>query len=29
MKRKIMSRYKVDGVFINRWDGSGLCYCEH
>ena len=27
--REIMSRYKVDGIFINRWDGSGMCYCEH
>jgi hypothetical protein len=17
------------GIFINRWDGSGMCYCEH
>jgi len=27
--REIMSRYRVDGIFINRWDGSGLCYCAH
>ena len=27
--RELMSRYKVDGIFINRWDGSGMCYCEH
>jgi putative glycosyl hydrolase-like family 6 (GHL6) protein len=27
--REIMSRYWVDGIFINRWDGSGICYCEH
>jgi hypothetical protein len=27
--REIMSRYRVDGIFINRWAGSGLCYCEH
>jgi len=27
--REIMSRYRVDGIFINRWDGSGECYCEH
>lgn len=27
--REIMSRYRVDGVFINRWDGAGMCYCEH
>jgi hypothetical protein len=29
VKREIMSRYMVDGIFINRWDGSGMCYCEH
>jgi hypothetical protein len=29
VKREIVSRYRVDGLFINRWDGSGLCYCEH
>jgi hypothetical protein len=29
VKREIMTRYRVDGIFINRWDGSGLCYCEH
>jgi len=29
VKREIMARYKVDGIFINRWDGSGMCYCEH
>jgi hypothetical protein len=27
--KEIMARYRVDGVFINRWDGSGMCYCEH
>ena len=27
--REIMARYKVDAIFINRWDGSGMCYCEH
>jgi hypothetical protein len=27
--REIVSLYKVDGVFSNRWDGSGMCYCEH
>src|SRR5215208_6313941 len=27
--REIMSLYQVDGIFTNRWDGSGLCYCEH
>lgn len=29
VKREIMSRYRVDAIFINRWDGSGMCYCEH
>jgi hypothetical protein len=27
--REIMTRYRVDGVFINRWAGSGMCYCDH
>jgi hypothetical protein len=27
--REVMTRYKVDGIFINRWSGSGICYCEH
>ena len=29
VKREIMSLYRVDGIFINRWDGAGICYCEH
>ncbi len=29
VKREIMTRYRVDAIFINRWDGSGMCYCEH
>jgi hypothetical protein len=29
VKQEIMSRYKVDAIFINRWDGSGMCYCPH
>ena len=29
VKREIMSRYRVDGIFVNRWDGSGMCYCTH
>lgn len=29
VKREIMSRYRVDAIFINRWDGSAMCYCEH
>jgi len=27
--REIASRYAVDGIFGNRWSGSGMCYCEH
>lgn len=27
--REIMSNYKLDGIFSNRWSGSGMCYCEH
>lgn len=27
--REIVSRYQPDGIFINRWDGSGMCFCEH
>ena len=27
--REIVSTYRVDGVFSNRWEGSGMCYCEH
>ncbi len=27
--KEIMSRYKPDGLFFNRWDGSGDCYCTH
>jgi hypothetical protein len=26
---EIMSRYHVDGIFLNRWEGSGDCYCIH
>ncbi len=29
VKKEIMTRYRVDGIFINRWDGSGTCYCVH
>ena len=29
VKKEIVARYGVDGIFINRWDGSGMCYCEH
>jgi len=27
--REIMRMYKIDGIFSNRWEGSGMCYCEH
>ena len=27
--REIVSLYEVDGIFSNRWSGSGMCYCEH
>ncbi len=26
---EIVTGYKVDGIFSNRWAGSGMCYCEH
>jgi hypothetical protein len=26
---EIASMYKIDGIFSNRWSGSGMCYCEH
>ena len=29
VKREIATRYKPDGIFINRWDGSGQCHCDH
>ena len=29
VKREIATRYRPDGIFINRWDGSGQCYCAH
>ena len=27
--QEIMTLYKVDGIFANRWSGSGMCYCRH
>jgi hypothetical protein len=27
--REIMTKYKPDSIFTNRWAGSGMCYCEH
>jgi hypothetical protein len=26
--KEIISLYKIEGIFINRWSGSGMCYCE-
>jgi hypothetical protein len=26
---EIVTLYQVDGIFTNRWAGSGMCYCEH
>ena len=26
---EIVTMYQVDGIFTNRWAGSGMCYCEH
>jgi len=27
--RELMARYPLDGIFVNRWDGSGMCWCRH
>lgn len=27
--KEIVSLYKVDGIFSNRWAGHGQCWCEH
>src|ERR1700687_1724055 len=27
--REIMTLYTPDGIFSNRWSGSGMCYCVH
>src|SRR5579859_4882017 len=29
VKKELMARYRMEGIFINRWDGSGMCYCQH
>lgn len=26
---EIMRSYRPDGIFTNRWAGSGMCYCQH
>lgn len=27
--KEIIGNYDVDGIFSNRWSGSGMCYCDH
>jgi hypothetical protein len=27
--KEIMTGYHPDGIFMNRWDGSGDCFCVH
>ncbi|MGB6827605.1 MAG: alpha-amylase family protein [Terracidiphilus sp.] len=27
--KEIMTLYHPDGLFHNRWDGNGVCYCVH
>ena len=27
--KEIMTRYHPDGIFMNRWEGSGDCFCQH
>ena len=27
--KEIMTMYRPDAIFTNRWAGSGMCYCEH
>ncbi len=27
--KEIVGLYQVDGIFTNRWAGSGMCYCRH
>ncbi|HEY3624724.1 MAG TPA: alpha-amylase family protein [Terracidiphilus sp.] len=27
--REVMTLYRPDAIFTNRWAGSGMCYCEH
>ncbi len=26
--KEIAANYKVDGIFTNRWNGSGMCWCD-
>jgi hypothetical protein len=27
--KEITEAYQVDGIFSNRWNSQGMCYCEH
>jgi len=27
--KEIVTLYRPDGIFTNRWAGSGMCYCRH
>lgn len=27
--QEISQMYEIDGIFANRWSGSGMCYCRH
>ncbi|HXH47788.1 MAG TPA: beta-galactosidase trimerization domain-containing protein [Terriglobia bacterium] len=29
VQKEVMTLYRVDGIFTNRWAGSGMCYCLH
>lgn len=29
VNKEIISRYDVDGIFSNRWAGTGMCYCDN
>jgi hypothetical protein len=29
VNKEIMQRYQPEGIFSNRWQGHGVCYCEH
>lgn len=28
VNKEIVRRYEIDGIFCNRWAGSGVCYCD-
>ena len=29
VQKEIMQLYKPDGIFVNRWEGLVMCYCQH